>query len=227
MSNRGIIDRVLGRIRAIAELIVRNIPDELFGAHVRYFIYRMWLTGADGFFAISSGVFITGFDLIRIGARGSIARDVMLYAHDSNGIRLDSDCSIGPGAIVSSADGGQITIGEGGLIGPKVVMISANHVYSDPHTLIRRQGFSAKPILIGRDVWIGASAVILGGVTIGDGSIIAAGAVVSKDVPAQQVWAGVPARFVKYRSGEDDAVIDGDRNVLPGTAQVEPPVRLP
>ena len=196
------IARVFARFRAIAEMIVRNIPDELFGAYVRNFVYRGWFADCDGFFAISSGVFITGFDAIRIGARGNIARDVMLYAHDSGGIQLGSDCSIGPGAIVSSADGGRVTIGDGGLIGPKVVMISANHVYTDPNVLIRRQGFTAKTIDIGKDVWIGASAVILSGVKIGDGSVIGAGSVVSKDVPAQQVWAGVPARFVKTRTGE-------------------------
>lgn len=227
MTDRSsIIVRVLARIRALAELIVRNIPDELFGTRVRHFIYRGWFAGADGFFAISSGVFITGFDVIRIGARGNIARGVMLYAHDSNGIRLGDDCSIGPGTIVSSADGGEVTIGDGGLIGPKVVIISANHVYADPNQLIRRQGFSAKPIEIGRDVWIGANAVILSGVRIGDGSIIGAGSVVNQDVPPQQIWAGVPARFVKNRSGENDMAASGDGHQLPDTERVEPAARL-
>jgi acetyltransferase-like isoleucine patch superfamily enzyme len=56
------------------------------------------------------------------------------------------------------------------------------------------------PAKIGRDVWIGANAVILGGVTIGDGAVIAAGAVVNRDVEAGAVVAGVPAREVRRRA---------------------------
>jgi acetyltransferase-like isoleucine patch superfamily enzyme len=62
----------------------------------------------------------------------------------------------------------------------------------------RRNGFVAKPITIGNNVWIGVAATILPGVTIGDNAVIAAGAVVSRSVPADTLAAGVPARVLKH-----------------------------
>lgn len=88
-------------------------------------------------------------------------------------------------------DQGGIYIGDGALIGHNVVLATLNHAESpsDRGTLI------PKPIHIGKNVWIGSNALILPGVTIGDGSIIAAGAVVTKDVPENTVAAGVPAKI--------------------------------
>jgi len=68
---------------------------------------------------------------------------------------------------------------------------------------MRHQTFKAKLIEIGRDVWIGMGAIILPGVTIGDGSIISAGAVVTSDVAAGTMVSGAPARLVKLRPGND------------------------
>ena len=91
-------------------------------------------------------------------------------------------------------DLGGITIGDDVMIGPKVNLISAGHPLSPAE---RRSGIVAKPISIGNNVWIGAAATILPGVTIGDNAVIAAGAVVSRDVPADTLAAGVPARVLK------------------------------
>jgi acetyltransferase-like isoleucine patch superfamily enzyme len=79
------------------------------------------------------------------------------------------------------------------LIGPGVKLISANHGNGDQLSGHRE----AQPISIGDNVWIGANAVILPGVTVSDGAIIAAGAVVTKNVPPDSIAAGVPARFTK------------------------------
>lgn len=59
-----------------------------------------------------------------------------------------------------------------------------------------KEGFTFKEITIGKNVWIGANSTVLQGVSIGDGAVIAAGAVVTKDVPSYEIW-GVPARFIK------------------------------
>ena len=67
----------------------------------------------------------------------------------------------------------------------------------DKQKNIDAQGVCTKPIVIGNDVWIGANAVILPGVTIGNHSVVAAGAVVTKDVPANTMVGGVPAKFIK------------------------------
>ncbi len=93
----------------------------------------------------------------------------------------------------SFLDMGGITIEDHVLIGPKVNLITENHP-SDP---ANRRTLISTPIRIKRNAWIGAAATILPGVTIGENAIVAAGAVVSKDVPANTIVGGVPAKFIK------------------------------
>lgn len=90
-------------------------------------------------------------------------------------------------------DQGGVTIGDDSLIGHNEVLATLDHdVHPD-----RRADMHPAPIVIGRKVWIGANATILKGVTIGDGAIVAAGAVVTKDVPADSIVVGAPARVVR------------------------------
>lgn len=93
---------------------------------------------------------------------------------------------------------GGITIGDDVLLGPKVVMWARDHGIASDRP-IREQPHRVEPIRIGNDVWIGAAAVVLCGVTIADGAVVGAGSVVTKDVPPRAVVAGVPARIIKYR----------------------------
>jgi acetyltransferase-like isoleucine patch superfamily enzyme len=88
---------------------------------------------------------------------------------------------------------GGITIEDDVLIGPKVSLITENH----PLNPLERKGLIGKPIHIKKNAWIGASATILPGVTIGENAVIAAGAVVSKDVSENTVVGGIPAKFIK------------------------------
>ena len=90
-------------------------------------------------------------------------------------------------------DQGGVYIDDGALIGHNVVLATINHDL-DPET---RHSMTPAPINIGRNVWIGSNAVILPGVDIGDGAVIAAGAVVGTDVPAGCVAGGVPAKIIK------------------------------
>ncbi len=91
-------------------------------------------------------------------------------------------------------DQGGIQIGDDCLIGQQVVIATLNHD-PDPE---KRGDMVAAPVKIGNKVWIGAHATVLPGVQIGDGAIVGAGAVVTKDVPAYAVVAGVPARVIRY-----------------------------
>lgn len=91
-------------------------------------------------------------------------------------------------------DMGGITIGNEVMIGPRVNLISAGHPLSAAE---RRRAITTGPIEIGNNVWIGAAATVLQGVTVGDNAVIAAGAVVSRNVPPDTLVAGVPARVVK------------------------------
>lgn len=93
-------------------------------------------------------------------------------------------------------DMGGITLEDDVLIGPKVSLITENH----PLETADRRAMLCKPIVIKRGAWIGAAATILPGVTVGENAVVAAGAVVRADVPANAVVGGVPAKLIKYIS---------------------------
>lgn len=90
-------------------------------------------------------------------------------------------------------DQGGITIGENTLIGHRVVLATLNHDFSP----LLRSNMHPAPIDIGKNVWIGSGAIVLPGVTIHDGAVVAAGAVVTKDIASNTIAAGVPAKFIK------------------------------
>lgn len=112
-----------------------------------------------------------------------------------------TDCGrnikVGKNVFINSCcnfqDQGGVTIGDGSLIGHKAVFATLNHGLAPED----RSTLYPSPIVIGKNVWVGASATILPGVTVGDNAIIAAGAVVTKDVPANTVVAGVPAKVIR------------------------------
>jgi len=113
-----------------------------------------------------------------------------------------TDCGkniiIGKNVFINSGcrfqDQGGIIIGDDALIGHNVVLATLNHGFAPD----KRKDLHPAPIVIGNNVWIGANATVLPGVTIGDNAVIAAGAVVTKDVPENAIVAGVPAKIVKY-----------------------------
>ena len=92
---------------------------------------------------------------------------------------------------------GPVTIGSYVNLAQGITVTALNHNFSETGKRIDEQGVSTTPVTIGNDIWIGANAVILPGVTIGDHSVVAAGAVVTKDVPPHTLVAGVPAKIIK------------------------------
>jgi acetyltransferase-like isoleucine patch superfamily enzyme len=119
-----------------------------------------------------------------------------------------TDCGknihIGKNVFINSGcrfqDQGGITIGDGCLIGHNVTLATLNHDFSSK----KRGNLHPSPITLGENVWIGANATICPGVCIGDGAIVAAGAVVTKDVPANTLVGGVPARMIKRLNEKSD-----------------------
>lgn len=91
-------------------------------------------------------------------------------------------------------DHGGVTLGDGCQIGHNVVFATLNHGLAPEH---RHTTYPA-PIVLGKNVWIGSNSTILQGVTVGDNAVVAAGAVVTKDVPANAIVGGVPAKVIKY-----------------------------
>lgn len=119
-------------------------------------------------------------------------------------IYLGRNVFIGPHAYLST-DGVQITIGDDTVIGPGLYLIAGDHEFSIPGVLFHdSERGRNEPINIGCNVWIGARTTILKGVTVGNGAIIAAGSVVTRDVVPMAVVVGAPARFRRWRFSETD-----------------------
>ena len=108
-------------------------------------------------------------------------------------VRIGARCVIWGG--VGTA---KVRIGDDVLFGPEVLITAASYRYNDGAP-VTQQASDEAPVVIGHDVWLGARVIVLPGVTIGDGAIIGAGAVVTRSVPAMAVAVGVPARVVGYR----------------------------
>lgn len=136
------------------------------------------------------------------------------------GVTLGNAVQIGAGAIIDPHGGtidvgdrcaincyailyghGGLRIGDDVLIASHAVLIPSNHNFLDPDVPIMHQGESSLGITIGHGVWIASHAVILDGVEVGDGAIVAAGAIVRDRVPPYAIVAGVPARIINYRPG--------------------------
>jgi acetyltransferase-like isoleucine patch superfamily enzyme len=94
---------------------------------------------------------------------------------------------------------GGVEIGANTLIAMHCSLVSSNHVIPTPDLLIRSQPDKIRPLKIGSDVWIGAGCRILGGLTIGNGCVIGAGAVVTRDMPPYSICIGNPAKVLRYR----------------------------
>lgn len=99
---------------------------------------------------------------------------------------------------------GGLTIEDDANIGPRTLIHTANHLTGDRDTPIAHQGWDSKPVRIGRDAWIGMGCIILPGVSIGEGAIVGAGSLVTKDVPPFGVAVGSPAKVIKYRFPDAD-----------------------
>ena len=145
----------------------------------------------------------SGFNSVELGTEVGIERDVTIWVAQEEGaaprLSIGDRAFIGQNTYLGVFQ--PISIGAGSLIGAYSYLISANHNFARRDVPIRDQGFSGAPIVIDEDVWLGTHVVVLPGVRIGRGAIIAAGSVVNRDVPPFQIWGGAPARFLKERPG--------------------------
>ena len=135
---------------------------------------------------------------LTIGARTRIAPGACIQGP----VTIGEDCTVQIYSVIVAVRGGPITIGNDVHIAPHVMMIAAHHKFVDTDIPIGKQGIEAAPITIEDDVWVAGRVMITAGVRIGRGSVIGAGAVVTKDIPPWSVAVGVPARVIRTRKAQ-------------------------
>jgi acetyltransferase-like isoleucine patch superfamily enzyme len=161
---------------------------------------------------------VSGARWISLGNNVRVEAFASLSAISGGRLEIGSSCEIRSFALLE-ADSGHLVLGDrtsvnhfcllngyGGLrigndvrIASHTVILSTSHKYADTSCPISTQGMTNLPTTIGDDVWIGSHCVILGGVSIGSHSIVAAGSVVREDVPSFSVVGGVPAKILSFR----------------------------
>ena len=152
---------------------------------------------------IDSGVYLHACpDGIRIGEDSFIMHGSVLHVFNFRdlphaGITLGRQCFIGEMNVIRGQGG--VVLGDYVYTGSLVQILAVNHVFDDPHTPIKEQGITAQGITIGDDVWLASGVIVLDGVNIGRGSVVGAGAVVTKDLPPYSIAVGSPARVVRDR----------------------------
>ena len=114
------------------------------------------------------------------------------------GLIVGNNSNIGPYCYVGCSGG--IRIGNNVMMAPRCSLFAENHNFDDMSQTLKAQGIKRAPIDIEDDCWIASHSVILAGVTIGRGSVVAAGSVVTKSMPPYSIIAGVPARVIKSRA---------------------------
>lgn len=209
------------------QLLVGWLPT-LLGIGVRGILYRLILH-MDGWAAIESRVRLRFASRIRLGHGAYLDEGVYIHAcpggvsigertlvmhgavlHVYNfrqlphaGIRIGCDGLISEYTVIRGQGG--VTIGDRVYTSPMTQIVAVNHVFDDPDRPFIEQGITAQGIVIEDDVWLGASVVVTDGVRIGRGAVVAAGAVVTNDVPPHTVVAGVPARIIRQLGHDGDA----------------------
>lgn len=171
------------------------------GTVLRRILYRPLFAKA-GSFRSGVGVVVQGFRHISLGRDVGLNRHSSLYAARGR-ITLGDSVYLGDFSSINANDA-EIVIGSNVAIGPMTLVQGANHNFDRLDLPIVRQGHRPARVVIEDDVWIAAHCTILPGVRIGSGAVVGAGAVVNKDVPANAVVGGVPARVLRYRGQRVD-----------------------
>ncbi|HSX59238.1 MAG TPA: acyltransferase [Tahibacter sp.] len=190
-SRSSAVAAVLLALRRALRRGLRLIPK------LRYLARRWQFEQAGRRGGIEAGVRVLGDARIRLGDRVMLRRGVVIAGNGE--LRIGSGTTINDGCQISAFD--SVRIGENCLFAPRVSVLDIDHRFDTRERPIRDQGCRTAPVVIGDDVWIGMNAVVLRGVHIGRGAIVAANSVVTRDVPEFAIVAGAPARLLRMRPG--------------------------
>jgi galactoside O-acetyltransferase len=180
---------------------ILNVIPGAIGNKLRYLFYKNKFAECGRNIQISQGCHFRGCKNIRLGNNIGFGLNSQVYANGKGKERIDfgDNVYLNSNVMINADQGGKIKIGSNVLFGPNVVVRASNHQFQDRNVPILDQGHKEGTIMIGDDVWIGANAVVLLDLTVGNGAIIAAGAVVTGNVEAYSIVAGVPAKKIADR----------------------------
>ncbi len=162
-----------------------------------------WTEAILGIIPGKSGNFLRGFcyGLLFPALRGkhlSIGQSTHIWFPWN--IVVGKNSHVGKNTQISCIQAGDLVIGANVMISPYVMITATGHNFADVDTPMQVQGLSSRKVSIEDDVWVGGKSIILPGVTVGRGSVVAAGSVVTRDVPPLAIVGGNPAKVIKYRT---------------------------
>ena len=168
---------------------------------VLVFVWRRWRLRRQGVsfgpgLVLEGPVEVAAGRNIQLGKGVRLGRDVYLGCWPNGRITIGDNTYVGRGSIILGHC--SVTIGGDCLIAPGCHITDVNHGI-EAGKLIREQALESQPVRIGNDVWFGAGCSVVPGVTIGDGAVVGARAVVTRDIPPNAIAVGVPAEVIRYR----------------------------
>jgi acetyltransferase-like isoleucine patch superfamily enzyme len=179
-----------------SEWLVSCIPG-LIGQKIRVAFYKIFLRRSL-LKSVGYGSTLTSPNSISIGT-AALGKYNELIACPNSSISIGNNTHLNSRVYINSSVGGRISIGDNCLIGPNFVARTASHAFRDRSKPVLSQGHNCLDIIIHNDVWIAANVTVIGGVTLSEGCIVGAGAVVTKSLPPYSIAYGLPARVVSYR----------------------------
>jgi galactoside O-acetyltransferase len=183
------------------EFAVTFVPGRL-GVALRRAWFRRRLSSLGTRASFGVGLQVSSGASIAIGDDFGCGRFCVLTAGGGGRIGIGHRVNLNNNVTLNAAVKGHIDLGDDVIIGPNAVLRASDHVARDLDRPIRTQGHTGGVIVVERDVWLGANVTVAGGVRIGQGAVVAAGAVVVTDVEPYTIVGGVPARFIKKRGEE-------------------------
>jgi maltose O-acetyltransferase len=172
------------------------------GREIKRFIGRVLYTAIGKHLPMSGARVSLGARKFRQFCAHLILDDCGKWVNIDKGVTFATDIKLGNGSGIGAGCSipTGVSIGENVMMGIDILMFTNEHRHDDITIPMGRQGRTeVEPIVIEDDVWIGSRSLIMKGVTIGHGAIIAAGSVVTKDIPPYEIWGGNPAHFLKSR----------------------------
>lgn len=164
---------------ALLRHCILHWPNTPLGRGLRSGYVRLRAGSVGKNFLMNTGNSISGYELLHIGDNCGIAEDCVI--------------NLGPGDH-------QFKMGDGSFLGPGVFVRTMSHRHDDLETHITKQGYFGADIILGKEVWVAARCILLPGAKVGDHCVIAAGSVVSSEIPPYSIVAGNPARVVRRRA---------------------------